>query len=400
MNKRTGTKFLAILLSLSVFPPPVFSEQVEFVTYYPAPENGGGGGGGGQEDPLHLKALTVGDVYRPLDLSGDTENGTALISDSLGIGPGFSQGNFPTAALHVAGQTNMADRAVFMPTGATGLMRMGVGTTTPAGFLHIATVDSNADIRVESNPATGVQPKMRLLALGSDTPAPGRGVWIQAGTDWTPNSTTPIRFSGMMGQPLHMSILENGNVGVGIANPTGRLHVQGPNDLPGNVFFMQGSNTPAGGVPSVHVGIGSTAVPGSGLPAVPNGQTGNLNVNDIFVRGLSGGQWLSALFASQTRIASGSYSGGGGGLRTINVGFRPELVIVESRFAGSSTSSPTRILFKLGAYGGSTAIMHWGAYSGSFVVMNGVITITATGFQVQSHANAGSYSHYWVAIGP
>ncbi len=104
---------------------------------------------------------------------------------------------------------------------------VGIGTTTPGAKLHVYD-NLNGEIRLE-----GVN-KTRFLASS------GGALWIQSGSSWTSGSTADIRFSGMFGSPIHMTIQgSSGNVGIGVTAPAERLHVEG------NIRFS-GALMPAG----------------------------------------------------------------------------------------------------------------------------------------------------------
>jgi hypothetical protein len=92
---------------------------------------------------------------------------------------------------------------------------VGIGTTTPGAKLHVYD-DSNGEIRLE-----GVN-KARFLAYADGD------FWIQSGSSWTLGSTADIRFSGMFGSPIHMTIQgSTGNVGIGTTAPGYRLDIAG-----------------------------------------------------------------------------------------------------------------------------------------------------------------------------
>jgi hypothetical protein len=116
---------------------------------------------------------------------------------------------------------------------------VGIGTTTPGAKLHVYD-NSNGEIRLE-----GVN-KARFLAYS------GGQLWIQSGSSWTFGSTADIRFSGMFGSPIHMTIQgSTGNVGIGTRSPGGRLHISGgygglPNDwATGGNSLVIGANGPS-----------------------------------------------------------------------------------------------------------------------------------------------------------
>jgi hypothetical protein len=104
---------------------------------------------------------------------------------------------------------------------------VGIGTTTPGAKLHVYD-DSNGEIRLE-----GVN-KARFLAYS------GGDLWIQSGSSWTSGSTADIRFSGMFGSPIYMTIQgSTGNVGIGTTAPGYRLDIAG-------ALRLQPGSAPAG----------------------------------------------------------------------------------------------------------------------------------------------------------
>jgi hypothetical protein len=104
---------------------------------------------------------------------------------------------------------------------------VGIGTTMPGAKLHVYD-DSNGEIRLE-----GVN-KARFLAYS------GGDLWIQSGSSWTSGSTADIRFSGMFGSPIHMTIQgSTGNVGIGTTAPGYRLDIAG-------ALRLQPGSAPAG----------------------------------------------------------------------------------------------------------------------------------------------------------
>jgi hypothetical protein len=97
----------------------------------------------------------------------------------------------------------------------------------PGAKLHVYD-DSNGEIRLE-----GVN-KARFLAYS------GGDLWIQSGSSWTSGSTADIRFSGMFGSPIHMTIQgSTGNVGIGTTAPGYRLDIAG-------ALRLQPGSAPAG----------------------------------------------------------------------------------------------------------------------------------------------------------
>jgi len=105
---------------------------------------------------------------------------------------------------------------------------VGIGTTSPGQKLEvngniIATPGNKIGFRYDSNDAN---------LYGYITRAGGGGVYpltIVGGLETGTTSVEAIRFETLTPGNARMSILNNGNVGIGITNPTSRLHVSGGN---------------------------------------------------------------------------------------------------------------------------------------------------------------------------
>jgi hypothetical protein len=314
MTKQSWMKALAAALVFlaATADRMVWPETVELVTYYPTSTNTGG---------EHLRAVTVGPSYQATNLN----DGEALIQTSLGIGPGLASGLVDL--LRVQGTAGQNNSVVFLP-GAGGTLAVGIGGAGVAGteltVSNNATASNpNADLWVDR---TGANPSTALVSAQADSVVMGS------------LSNDPL--SLITNNTTRMTILPNGNIGIGVPNPQtpfqvgvsslfvqndqgGNLEIGGSNAIANPVingtpyidfhfgtgaaqdynariinnannqlsFFTSADGvTPALTVNAANVGIGNTYAPGS---AVPNALAGNLDVNDVFVR--SRNLWLTQM---------------------------------------------------------------------------------------------------------
>ncbi len=207
------------------------AESIDLVTYYPTASNAG---------DLHVRSITVGTAYQNVDMS--SRDGTALIVDRVGIGTTTPQGS-----LHVVGPDNQPDTALFMPGAGTGTMRVGIGIADPLGPLHLA-----GDITLDysgNDPLSGAEFSSRRSRGTPDAPAAvqvgddlggfqglgyngtgyAQAVAIDPVTDQVP--VAGQRVAAMlvfhMQDPVRMLITSGGNVGMGTAVPVSTLEVNG-----------------------------------------------------------------------------------------------------------------------------------------------------------------------------
>lgn len=329
MRKRPG-KYRSfsgffVLVLVGLVAGTAWAETIELVTYYPTSSNVGN---------LGVTSLTVGTAYQ-----GTTPaNGGAFIVGPVGIGTTTPQG-----PLHVVGANDVVSNVNFSRganTGAPGTpqIRVGIGhetgTSVPLHALDVVGFNG-ANQSIYSRALDG-----SLARLGLENTIRHWSL-SNYGTQFTPtgafaitdeNAGGGVRFLIMPGNPPATA----GFVGIGTDNPQAPLQVGASslfvqNDQGGNIELGGNAtiaNPVAGGMPymdfhfgagaaqdfnariinsgnnqlsiqtasggsvltvsGANVGIGNGYAPGA---AVPNGQPGNLDVNDIFLR--STGGWVS-----------------------------------------------------------------------------------------------------------
>ena len=199
------------------FASNVRAETIELVTYYPSTTNAGS---------INSNSMAVGSLYAgvvPAD-------GTVLIADRLGIGPGFTAFNTPSERLEVAGN---------------------ILSTGPAGSDSLFIVD-----RANATRANG----LRLSTNGT--------------SQWTLGSR---------------------------GNGTEDFHLFSNTSSTTRLFINQTFG---------NVGIGTTT-PQQTSPT-NSLSTGNLDVNDVFLR--STGQWLSQSGGGGSSFTANGYARLSGGL--------------------------------------------------------------------------------------
>ena len=96
---------------------------------------------------------------------------------------------------------------------------VGIGTTTPTAALTVG--DGTGSESIEINKSTSGSATLNFLNAGSAK------VYIQA------DANEHLRIA--TNNAVHMSILENGNVGIGHTSPTAKLHVDGDLIVTGTV---------------------------------------------------------------------------------------------------------------------------------------------------------------------
>lgn len=209
----------AVLAALLLLPNWAFAEQMEIVTYYPAP-----GTTDEERDRIHASRVTIGDPFSMID-PVTLPDGTLLVGDRIGVGI-----DAPAGPLHVIGRDDTVESVVFVAganTGDPGIpqIQVGIGAAAPVGPLHVVGFN-DADSPI-------------LFLPGADT--------------------------GAAGAPTVL-------MGIGTADPEGILHVVGADDIADFALFMPGADTAAAGTPAFRVGIG-TSTPDATLDIEGNAGT-------------------------------------------------------------------------------------------------------------------------------
>jgi hypothetical protein len=150
----------------------------------------------------------------PLDISSSATGGTTIELDntstggrnwtlySSGSGNSFGAGKFALYDADAASVRMLVDTAG----------NVGIGTATPATPLHV-----NGEVRVDSN--NGVAARQI------------RSSYFSSGQDLTLTAGSAAAVKLKTGSTVHLTVNNNGTVGIGTVSPAGELEVQGTGDL-------------------------------------------------------------------------------------------------------------------------------------------------------------------------
>ena len=121
------THMLGVFLAGATLAGLAWGETLEMVTYYPAPS-----AAGGNFDRLHANRATIGDAYNRTDVpDADVPDGHLFVFDRIGVGT-----TTPAGPLHVVGVDDTTSNIIFLqgadtPAAGAPDIRLGIGTPTP-----------------------------------------------------------------------------------------------------------------------------------------------------------------------------------------------------------------------------------------------------------------------------
>ncbi len=209
---------IVLFLAAELIAGSALAETVELVTYYPSAATA---------SDLHVNSLAVGSNY-----TGVTPpDGTAIISDRLGIGT-----NDPRGPLHVVGVDNTVSRVLFVPGNGSATIRVGIGTDTP---------DPSALLDLSAT-SQGLLPPRMTTAQRDAIPSPAAGLLVY--------NTTTSRHETHDGTAW-------GPVGV----PSGSIQMYAGNVVPAGWLECNGQAVSRGVYAALFAAIGTTWGAGDGL---------------------------------------------------------------------------------------------------------------------------------------
>lgn len=178
------------------------------------------------------------------DLFGEFKHGQAagLIINSEAGGGVWADMSF---------QTNAATRMYIENTG-----NVGIGTTTPEGFVHLSS-NSDAALIVESDADNSGEEDNPRIELRQDGKAVvgALGITGSGGTFYEGSYANSLYLMNEYGTPLlfgtdstiKMTLTAAGRLGIGVTQPDAGLHVKGT-EFPGSFLFLQSNTSKDAGI--------------------------------------------------------------------------------------------------------------------------------------------------------
>ena len=327
MKKTWKLRLCGLLATGGLLTALAWAETLEMVTYYPAPS-----AAGGDFDRLHANRATIGQDYNRANVpDADVPDGHLFVFDRIGVGT-----TTPAGPLHVVGVDDAVSDVILMPgadTAAAGTpdIRVGIGTAAPVSVLHVVTsgaTNAGNNIFLDAYTSTAnFGPELIERRARGTSGAPAA---VQNGDDLGGITFNGYDGTGFAAQPAAViNAYVEGNPIAGSIPGAMSFSTNGGTDLRTRMTISSAGN----------VGIGLN--PPTANPSPANNQaTENLDVNDIWLRTANGGAgaWLSAGGAGgaggdRPRVAS-SYTGNGAADRFINLGFQPTHVRIWSTWVG------------------------------------------------------------------
>jgi len=166
--------------------------------------------------------ITARQIFEPLFRIDDTgaDTGTWLMTRAGGVG--FQVRDVAGATSPFTIEDSTPSNTLYLDSAA----RVGVGTSIPAGELHVRSSSANTDLYVER---IGTGPSAALLSAQSDLVAFG--------------TISADPFAIATNNVTRMFITTGGAVGIGTASPTSTLHVVGSLNVTGTKNFVEAHPT-------------------------------------------------------------------------------------------------------------------------------------------------------------
>ena len=114
--------------------------------------------------------------------------------------------------------------------------KLGIGTTTPNFSIEMIGLNNNDAISI-GNAVLGSSYRGKISVLGSGA----NDRWMKFNSDWNSTTNNSRAFGFFRGANEYLTILDNGNVGVGNVAPVSKLEVNGA--ATNNIAFDAGSST-------------------------------------------------------------------------------------------------------------------------------------------------------------